>query len=213
MYKKYIKRFFDIFFAILLSVLLSPIMLIIAVLIKLNSKGPVLFLQERVGKNKEIFNICKFRTMVTNAEKSGDGLFVFSENDNRITKVGKFLRKTSLDELPQLLNVLKGEMSFIGPRPPVCYHPYKIDEYPSEFDPRFTVLPGITGLAQIRLRNSAVWDERMRVDNEYVASVSLSKDISILIKTIITIFKSENVVISSDHRKQLERRKEKSDME
>ncbi|MCB5954636.1 sugar transferase [Enterococcus sp. CWB-B31] len=213
MYKKYIKRLFDIFFAILLGLLLSPILLIIAILIKVSSEGPVLFLQERLGKDKEVFNICKFRTMVTNAEKSGDGLFVFSENDNRITKIGKFLRKTSLDELPQLLNVLKGEMSFIGPRPPVCYHPYKIDEYPEEFDPRFTVLPGITGLAQIKLRNGAVWDERMHVDNEYVANISCSKDISIFIKTITTIFKSENVVISDNHRKQLERRKEESDME
>ncbi|MGL4694354.1 sugar transferase [Enterococcus larvae] len=209
MYKRYIKRILDIFFALFLGLILSPILLAIAILIKINSKGPVLFLQERVGKNKTVFKICKFRTMITDAEKSGDGLFVFSENDNRITKVGKFLRKTSLDELPQLINVLKGEMSFIGPRPPVCYHPYKIEEYPSEFDLRFTVLPGITGLAQIKLRNGAVWDERMRVDNEYVRHLSFFEDVSIFFKTIVTVFKSENVVISDEHRKHLERRDEK----
>jgi len=126
--QRFLKRFFDIFFSVIGIIILFPVMLVIAAAIKLDSKGPVIYKQDRLGKNGRIFKIYKFRTMIENAEKMGSGLFTF-ENDPRITKVGKFLRKTSLDELPQLFNVLKGDMSFVGPRPPVPFYPKKWEEY------------------------------------------------------------------------------------
>lgn len=119
-----IKRLIDFFGSFIGVIIISPILIIIALLIKFTSKGPVFFKQERLGKDGKTFKILKFRTMVVNAEKIGDGLTVKSENDNRITKIGKFLRATSLDELPQLFNVILGQMSLVGPRPPVTYYPY-----------------------------------------------------------------------------------------
>lgn len=125
----FIKRVVDLLGSIIGGIIISPILLIIALLIKLTSKGPVFFKQQRLGKDGKIFNILKFRTMVVDAEKIGDGLFVRTEQDQRITKIGKFLRGTSLDELPQLWNVIVGDMSLVGPRPPVPFHPYRYDEY------------------------------------------------------------------------------------
>src|SRR5699024_1556681 len=119
-----IKGILDRLFALIGIIFLSPAFLLIAIVIKIDSSGPVIFNQQRLGENGIPFNIHKFRTMVVGAEKTGDGLKVKSNNDARITKVGNFLRKTSLDELPQLFNVIKGEMSLVGPRPPVVYHPY-----------------------------------------------------------------------------------------
>ena len=122
--------------------------------------------------------------MVQNAEKIGDGLVVQTEDDPRITKVGRLLRKTSLDELPQLLNIVKGEMSLIGPRPPVTYHPYNgYENYPEKAKLRFNMRPGITGLAQVEKRNSATWDERIEIDVKYVENFSLLLDIKIFFKT------------------------------
>lgn len=212
MYVNHLKKWLDLLCAIVLLIILSPLLLIISLVIKSTSKGPVLFVQDRIGKGQNIYHIYKFRTMVTDAELVGDGLFVFSESDARITSVGKLLRKTSLDELPQLINIIKGDMSFIGPRPPVIYHPYKVNEYPTDFLERFAVLPGITGLAQVELRNSAVWNERIKLDIEYVEKVSFVFDLSILLKTVITVFKRENIVISEEHKKQIEKR-ENSDLE
>lgn len=213
MYKKYIKRIIDLVVSIPLFIIILPIMLIIALLIKLDDAGPVFFVQPRVGRNRKVFNIIKFRTMVLNAEKNGDGLFVFSEKDNRITKVGNFLRATSLDELPQIINVIKGDMSIIGPRPPVCYHPFKIDDYPDAFVKRFEVLPGITGLAQTKLRNSAPWKDRMVIDVDYVNSLNFIMDICILFQTVISVIKRENVVISEEHKKELEKSVNNNGME
>ncbi|MFR3756510.1 sugar transferase [Hungatella sp.] len=130
--------------------------------------------------------------MVDKAEYFGDGLIIKDGNDCRITKVGKILRRMSLDELPQLFNVLKGDMSFIGPRPPVVYHPY--DGYVNYSDfakKRFEMRPGITGLAQVRMRNSATWDERIKVDVEYIDNFSLLLDIKILFLTIFSLFNKE----------------------
>lgn len=189
-----IKRLIDIFGSLFGIIILSPLLFIIALSIKLTSKGPVFFKQERLGKNGKIFKILKFRTMVVNAEKIGDGLSVKNDNDNRITKIGKILRSTSLDELPQLFNVILGQMSLVGPRPPVTYFPYDgYGNYPKWAKKRFTMRPGMTGLTQITVRNSVSWDERLKVDNKYIDSFNVCFDIKLLFGTFVRIFKSENI--------------------
>ena len=190
-YAKYVKRILDFILSLLALILLSPIMLILAIIIKIDSKGPIFFLQERLGKNGEVFKIIKYRTMIVNAEKSG--LKLKGENDDRITKFGNILRKTSLDELPQLLNVLKGQMALIGPRPPVTYHPHKFEDYPENQKMRFSVRPGITGLAQTRVRNNATWDERIKIDLEYIEKITIFNDFKILIDTVVKTIKKENI--------------------
>lgn len=193
MYQKYVKRLLDFIISLTSLILLSPILLIVALAIKMESDGPVFFLQERVGKKQNVFKIIKFRSMVVNAEHIGDGLSIKSENDSRITRVGSFLRKTSLDELPQLFNVLKGDMSLIGPRPPVTYHPYPIGQYDEVKKHRFDVLPGLSGLAQAKIRNSGTWDERIVYDLEYVNNISFIYDVKIIYWTVKRVFKSENI--------------------
>ena len=186
-----IKRIIDIFGSLVGIIITSPLLIIIAVLIKLTSEGPVFFIQERLGKEGKVFKIIKFRTMVVNAEKIGDGLSIKSENDNRITKVGKILRATSLDELPQLFNVLKAEMSLVGPRPPATYFPYKgYENYPDWAKKRFKMRPGITGLAQVLVRNSVSWEERIILDNKYVDSFNIWLDIKILFRTFFSMSKN-----------------------
>lgn len=190
----YIKRFLDIIISLFLLVIISPLLFFIVIIIKLDSKGSPFFLQERMGYHGSSFKIIKFRTMVLNAENIGDGLSIKASNDKRITKTGNFLRKTSLDELPQLVNVLKGDMSLIGPRPPVLYHPYDgFNNYPDKFKKRFSVKPGITGLAQVKLRNSGTWDERMVYDVKYVETLSFYNDVNIFFLTIVKVVKRENV--------------------
>lgn len=165
-----LKRLFDLIVSSIGLIILLPVLIILSIVIKIDSKGPVFFSQERLGKKGKVFKIYKFRTMVNNAEKQGMGIFT-NESDSRITKIGRMLRKTSLDELPQLINVLRGEMSIVGPRPPVTYHPRRYEEY-SEFQRRrFEVLPGITGYAQAVGRNSLTWDERIKLDVEYVDNI------------------------------------------
>lgn len=193
MYAKYIKRVLDLILSLMALIILMPLMIIIAILIKIDSKGPVFFLQERLGKDGKIFKIIKFRTMIVNAEHIGDGLKVKSENDNRITKVGKILRKTSLDELPQFINVLMGNMSIIGPRPPVTYYPYKYEDYTEEQKKRFEVRPGITGLAQVKVRNSASWDDRIEIDVEYTEKITIIMDIKIFFVTFLNIIRKKNI--------------------
>ena len=197
-----IKRLIDFFGSLIGSIIISPILIVIALLIKLTSKGPVFFKQERLGKDGKTFKILKFRTMVMNAEKIGDGLSVKSENDNRITKIGKLLRATSLDELPQLFNVILGQMSLVGPRPPVTYFPYNgYDNYPEWAKKRFTMRPGVTGLTQVTVRNSVSWDERIEVDNKYIESFNVWFDIKILFRTLGRIFKSENIYMDKSKAK------------
>ena len=142
----FLKRFFDILCSGLGLIIASPFILIIAILVKTSSKGPIFFLQERLGKKGKVFKIIKFRTMVVNAENMGTGVKETGKSDPRITKIGHILRATSMDELPQLVNVLKGDMALVGPRPPVTYHPYDgYDNYPEWAKPRFQMRPGMTG--------------------------------------------------------------------
>ena len=149
-HKKYMafKRGMDIAVSGVGLVIASPIMLLTAILIKIDSPGKVLFMQERIGKDGKVFKIAKFRSMCTGAEHTGSGVYS-GKNDARVTRVGKFIRATSIDELPQLYNILKGDMSLIGPRPPLTYHPWTIDKYTEEQMHMFDVRPGITGWAQI----------------------------------------------------------------
>ena len=191
MYKSVFKRLLDIILSLVGIVVLSPIFLIISVLIKLDSKGPVIFKQERVGLNAQLFNIYKFRSMCVGAEQTGTGQYSFS-GDPRVTRVGKILRATSLDEIPQLVNILKGDMSFIGPRPPLTYHPWNLDEYTDEQLRMFEVRPGITGWAQVNGRKEVEWHERIRLNVWYVDNCSLLLDIKIIFKTLIKVVKNED---------------------
>lgn len=187
-----IKRLFDLLVSIVVIYITAPFLLLISIAIKLTSRGPVFFKQERLGKDGKVFNIIKFRTMVDNAVNIGSGLSTF-EGDPRVTKIGGFLRKTSLDELPQLFNVLKGDMSIIGPRPPVPYHPRKYNEYSEYQIQRFSVRPGITGYAQVKGRNSLTWDERIEYDVQYVKKQSFFIDFIIVLLTFIKVFKNEDI--------------------
>ena len=155
-HKKYMafKRGMDIVISGIGLIIASPIMLLTAVLIKIDSPGKVLFMQERIGKDGKVFKIAKFRSMCTGAEHTGSGVYS-GKNDARVTRVGKIIRATSIDELPQLYNILKGDMSLIGPRPPLTYHPWTIDKYTDEQMHTFDVRPGITGWAQIHSRVSS----------------------------------------------------------
>ncbi|AMO84779.1 Putative colanic biosynthesis UDP-glucose lipid carrier transferase [Solibacillus isronensis B3W22] len=189
----FLKRIIDILGSIFGLILTSPLLLIIALSIKFTSEGPIFFHQERLGKDGKVFIILKYRTMVVNAEKMGTGLFIEPENDSRITKVGHFLRSTSLDELPQLWNVLIGKMSLVGPRPPVPYYPYKYEEYSDLQRMRFDVKPGITGLSQVTVRNSVSWDEGIVYDIEYVRNLNVWIDIKIMFKTLRTLIYRENI--------------------
>lgn len=183
-----LKRFFDIVFSIIGIIILIPFFIIIYIAIGIDSKGPVFFKQDRLGINGSVFKIYKFRSMVVNAEFIGTGLFNFA-NDPRVTKVGGFMRKTSIDELPQLLNILKGDMSFVGPRPPVTYELGDYKDFDSTLKKCYTVKPGVTGLAQINGRNELSRDEKIKYDFQYVESYhkwGLLLDLKIM---IITIFK------------------------
>ncbi|MGL6058441.1 MAG: sugar transferase [Culicoidibacterales bacterium] len=187
-----IKNITDRVLALIFLVIALPIMILIIIAIKLESQGPIIFKQERLGESGKIFKIYKFRTMIDNAINIGQGLRT-EKGDSRITKVGNILRKTSLDEIPQLINIIKGEMSFIGPRPPVPYHPYKYSDYSETQKQRFNVKPGITGLAQVKYRNSATWEKRIEEDIKYVEKVNLILDIKILFSTILTVLFGKNV--------------------
>jgi lipopolysaccharide/colanic/teichoic acid biosynthesis glycosyltransferase len=187
------KRFFDICFALFLFITFLPIFIFISIIIKVSSKGPVLFIQTRLGFNQNEFRMIKFRTMKVNSEFLGSGQYSFS-NDPRVTPIGRFLRKTSLDELPQILNILFGEMSFIGPRPTLPYHPYPLSEYPLTLLKRFKVRPGITGLAQINGRKEISWSERFKYDLNYVENLSFSLDVKIFLLTIKKVISMEDNV-------------------
>lgn len=194
-----IKRIVDVFGSLFGSLLLSPLLILIALSIKMESSGPIFFQQERLGFEGKKFKIIKFRSMVDNAENIGDGLRIKSKRDSRITKTGKFLRKTSLDELPQLFNVLRGEMSLVGPRPPVTYHPYNgYSKYPKWAKKRFQMKPGVTGLAQVKFRNSVPWDARIKYDNKYIDNFSFIYDCKILFKTVKEIIKPTNLYLEDE---------------
>ena len=187
MYKHFLKRFFDIFMSLFILLLVWPIFLIIALAIKIDSKGPVIFKQQRIGKGGKVFNIYKFRSMCVGAEKTGSGVYS-DKNDARVTKVGKFLRATSLDELIQVVNILKGDMSFIGPRPPLTYHPWPIEEYTEEQKKMFNVRPGVTGWAQVHGRKDVEWNKRIELNVWYVEHLSMWTDIKIVFMTVFKVF-------------------------
>lgn len=195
-----LKRALDFILSLIGIILLLPVFLIIMVMIKFDSKGPAIFKQVRVGKNNKNFVIYKFRTMVVDAEAKRQleinpediSNFVFqSKSDNRITKVGAFLRKTSLDELPQLFNVLIGNMSLVGPRPEI---PDVVKFYPEEYKQRLLVSPGITGLAQISGRGEIELGKTIYYDLTYIKNFSIWYDIKILFKTFSAVLKSEGAM-------------------
>ncbi len=194
-FNRFLKRFFDIFVCLLALIILSPVFLIIAIAIKCDSKGPVFFAQERRTKNGKIFKMYKFRSMVVNAESMGAGLFNY-ENDPRVTKVGRFLRNSSLDELPQLWNVVKGDISIVGPRPCVSYELGEYETLNSKYKKRFEVRGGITGLAQVKGRNENSWDEKVTYDNMYIDKFKkqgIWLDICILFQTVAKVFKKQDI--------------------
>ena len=186
MYKKFIKRVLDFSLALLAIIILSPVYIIISILVVIFMGWPILFKQPRPGKNEKIFNMYKFRTMTNKKDKDGNLL----PDDQRLTGFGKFLRATSLDELPELINIIKGDMSFIGPRPLlVKYLPY----YTKEEHHRHDVRPGLTGWAQVNGRNLVNWDERFKLDLEYVNNISFLLDLKTIIKTVEIVFKREGI--------------------
>ncbi|MDT0161592.1 sugar transferase [Bacillus sp. AG4(2022)] len=201
-YKK-IKRLLDIILSLIGLAVLSPVLLIVALAIKLESKGPVIFQQERIGLNGKVFKIYKFRSMCVGAEKSG---VYETKGDARVTKVGKFIRKTSIDEFPQFLNIIKGDMSIIGPRPTLTYHPWSLEEYTKEQKKRFNVRPGVTGWAQVNGRKEVPWDKRIEFDVEYVENLSLVFDLRIFIKTIFKVIAmKDNVNVGETAKKSIDK--------
>jgi undecaprenyl phosphate N,N'-diacetylbacillosamine 1-phosphate transferase len=191
-----LKRLFDFFVSLVALIVLSPLFAVIAIAIKLDSKGSVWFTQERLCRGAAEFTLFKFRTMVENAPdlRNSDGSTFNSPNDSRVTRVGGFLRKTSLDELPQFLNILSGSMSLVGPRPD------QVDQerfYVGNEWQRNLVKPGITGLAQINGRNAISWADRKQLDLEYVSRQSLTLDLQILLKTVPYVLGSRDIYI--DH--------------
>lgn len=192
---RFFKRFFDILICSVALIVLLPLWLVIAIAVKCDSKGPVLFAQERRTKGGRLFRMYKFRSMVVNAESMGAGLFNYKD-DPRVTKVGRFLRNSSLDELPQLWNVLKGDLSLVGPRPCVSYELGDFDTLNKKYKKRFEVRGGITGLAQIKGRNENSWDEKVTYDNAYIDQFKkqgLWLDVKILIGTVAKVFKRQDI--------------------
>lgn len=187
MYKNFFKRFIDVIISLIGLICASPIMLIVAILIKIESPGEVIFKQQRIGRNGKVFNIYKFRSMCKNAEKTGSGVYS-DKNDSRVTKVGKIIRATSIDEIPQLVNILKGDMALIGPRPPLTYHPWPYDEYTEHQKNMFNVRPGVTGWAQVNGRKQVEWHKRIELNVWYVENVSFFLDVKILFMTIFKVF-------------------------
>lgn len=192
-----IKRFMDILFSGVLLLLGAIPLLIVAAIVKLESEGPALFKQERLGMDGKVFRIYKFRSMVVGAEKQGSGVYS-GKNDARVTRVGKIIRATSIDELPQLINILKGEMSFIGPRPALTYHPWPLEEYTEEQKKMFAVRPGVTGWAQVNGRKEVEWPRRIEMNVWYVENMSFVLDLKIFFKTIFKVFTNADNVNSTE---------------
>jgi len=191
MYKKYIKRILDFLLSLLGIVILSPVLLLICLAIKIDSKGPIIFQQKRVGKDKTYFNIYKFRTMKSETPKEMP-THLLDNPDAFITKVGKFLRKTSLDELPQLFNILKGDMAVIGPRP-ALWNQYDLVAERDKYNAN-DILPGLTGLAQISGRDELEIPAKAQLDGQYAKKVSFATDVKCFVGTVLSIIKSDGVV-------------------
>ncbi|MBY5031565.1 sugar transferase [Streptococcus suis] len=188
MYERYLKRTLDVALSFLALIVLSPVILIVAILVRLKLGTPIFFTQERPGKDEKIFKMYKFRTMTDEQDANGHLL----PDSVRLTSFGKFLRSTSLDELPELWNILKGDMSIVGPRPLLIkYLPY----YSEREKFRHSVRPGLTGLSQINGRNCLDWDTRLELDVRYSLNITMWTDIQILLKTVIKVVKREDVVV------------------
>lgn len=187
MYKNYFKRLLDIVFSVIGIIVFFPIYLLVAIMVRINLGSPIIFKQKRPGKDEKIFTMYKFRSMSDKKDKNGN---LLSDKD-RLTKFGRVLRATSLDELPELFNILKGDMSIVGPRPLAIVY---LEYYNEEEKKRHSVKPGLTGLAQINGRNLSNWDERFKNDIEYVENISFTNDFKIILKTIKKVLLKEDVV-------------------
>ena len=193
MYKNGMKRMLDILIALPVLIIGAIPMAIVALLIRLESPGPAIFRQERIGKDGKVFEFLKFRSMCVGAEHTGSGVYS-GKDDARVTRLGRILRATSIDELPQLINILRGDMSLIGPRPPLTYHPWPDEEYTEQQKRMFEVRPGMTGWAQINGRKGVEWNHRIELNVWYVDNVSFWLDVKIFFKTIGKVLRnSDNV--------------------
>ncbi len=185
-YRKVIKRLFDIVLSLLAIVLLSPLLIVLAILVRVKLGSPVIFRQKRPGLHGKIFELCKFRTMTDARDEKGELL----SDEIRLTAFGKKLRSTSLDELPEFFNILKGDMSFVGPRPLLVQY---LPLYNKEQARRHDVLPGLTGWAQVNGRNAISWEEKFRYDVEYVDKLSFAMDVKIIFMTVKSVLKREGI--------------------
>lgn len=195
-----LKRMGDIILSLVGLVFLSPVLLVIVIAVKADSEGPAIFAQDRRTKNGKIFKMYKFRSMVVNAESQGAGLFNY-EGDPRVTKVGRFLRNHSLDELPQLINVLKGDLSLVGPRPCVVYELGEFETLNNKYKKRFQVRAGITGYAQVHGRNDISWDDKVVLDNIYIDEFykkGVLLDFILLFQTLFSVTKTEDIYEKKD---------------
>lgn len=185
MYKKFIKRFLDLILSLMALIILMPLMLIIYILVRVKLGKPAIFKQERPGKEEKIFTLYKFRTMTDEKDENGNLL----PDEQRLTKFGKMLRSTSLDELPELVNIIKGDMSIVGPRPLLVRDMVFMTEIQRK---RHSVRQGLTGLAQVNGRNNITWEEKIKYDLNYVENISFINDVKIILKTVIKVFKRED---------------------
>lgn len=191
MYAKYIKRILDLILSLMALIVLMPLMIIIGILVRINLGSPIIFKQKRPGKNEKVFTLYKFRTMTDKRDIDGNLL----PDEYRLTKFGKFLRSTSLDELPELINIIKGDMAIVGPRPLLVeYLPY----YTEEEKHRHDVRPGLTGLAQVNGRNTISWEEKLKYDTEYIKQISFYSDLKIIFKTIKKTIKREDILMGNE---------------
>ena len=186
MYKKFIKRLLDLILSIIAFIILSPVMLIIYILVRIKLGKPAIFKQERPGKDEKIFTLYKFRTMTDEKDENGELL----PDEKRLTRFGKLLRSTSLDELPELINVIKGDMSIVGPRPLLVEY---LPLYTEEQKRRHTVRPGLTGLAQINGRNAITWEQKFKEDIKYIDNITFINDTKIILKTVLKVFKRDGI--------------------
>lgn len=195
-YRDYIKRVIDLIIAIPVLVIAAIPMTLVALAIKMDSPGPVLFKQDRLGRNGKVFQMLKFRSMMVNAEHTGSGVYS-GKGDSRVTRVGHLIRATSVDELPQLINVIRGDMSLLGPRPPLTYHPWPLEEYTEEQRHMFDVRPGFSGWAQVHGRKDVEWNHRIELNVWYVEHVRFLLDVKIFFMTIFKVLaNSDNENVS-----------------
>ena len=186
MYKNFVKRILDIILSLIALIIFSPLLIITAILVRFKLGSPILFRQARPGKNEKIFHILKFRTMTDEKDKDGNLL----PDEIRLTKFGQFLRSTSIDELPELLNILKGDMAVVGPRPLLVQY---LDRYNDEQRHRHDVKPGLTGLAQVNGRNGITWEEKFNYDLQYVKNVTFLGDCKIILQTVQKVFQRQGI--------------------